>query len=513
MNPKYKQLYLSEADEKLQALNEALLILETQRQDSDAANNAMRAAHTLKSSSAVMKLDQISTLAHQMEDSFEQARSGEALLTNEDVEHLFRNTDALKEAVNAFRNDEPELDLSSYLHESKSISATELGTERVHDLRVPIEMADQLMNVTEELLVEQMHLAELLRNYDEQPDIPLNPEKLQAVAEHMSRLTSDLQYYVTDIRLIPLGQIFQRFPRMIRDLAKEKSKQVEFSMTGQDIELDRSIIDRVGEPILHLLRNAIDHGLQSVGTIKLHAQRLADVVVIDVEDNGGGINWKDVHDAAVNRGIIQREELMSMSNEEKEKLIFHPKLSTSKTVTETSGRGVGLSVVQTVMNDLGGSVSVAVPESGKGTRFRLRVPITLAIIKALLVKIRQQVFAVPFVQVDRSVRVASQQIRKALDQEIAVVQGVDIPMVRLENTFWAHEPRSEPVTPKDQELMVIVNYSEFEKIGLIVDELITEQEIVVKPLMGAIRKIGGFAGVTLLGDGKPALILDVADLI
>jgi two-component system, chemotaxis family, sensor kinase CheA len=523
MNPKYKQLYLTEADEKLQGLNQAVLALEKDKSDLEAANNAMRAAHTLKSSSAAMEQHEISTLAHTMEDFFEKARTHKTNLTEQDIDHLFQSIDGLKKAVEAFRGNKTAVSLASYISLLKGeTSAEDLGlktemkentsSEEIHEIRIPVETADQLMNVTEELLVEQMHLAEILRT-SEDAEQSVNLERLRAVAETMQRLTADLQYYVTDIRLIPLGQVFHAFPRAVRDLAKSSDKQVKLSISGQDIELDRSIIDRMGEPIMHLLRNAVDHGIAQQGTVTLRAARAADTVIVDVEDDGVGIDWSAVKDSAIARGIIKRSDVASLGEDGLEELIFHPQLSTSAQVTETSGRGVGLSVVKTVITGFGGTVSVGVPEGGQGTRFRLRVPITLAIVKALLVKVQRQVFAIPFVQVDRSVRIQTEEIKKAMDQEMVVVQGEEVALVRLSEMLGAQVAQTETLISSETELVVIVRKNEDEVLGLIVDELITEQEIVVKALTGMIRQVGGFAGVTLLGDGKPALILDVASLV
>jgi two-component system, chemotaxis family, sensor kinase CheA len=583
---KYKKLFLQEATEKIIQLNSALLALEKDSNNINKANEAMRASHTLKSSSAAMRFTHMSSLAHAMEDLFEQVRTNKHTLNSSAINTLFLCADALENATRLIQDNHKEPETKS-LEESirnisKSISNSpskeqNQGAElakRPEDIRpiesikVDVSVLDRLMNLSEELLVERMRLGEIVRTMEKEDSsgMPVwqvskseineqhqqvaypNNERIKSKSvanvklyadikqsfESFNRLLEELQYNVVESRMIPLGQLFERFPRMVRDLAQEEKKQIEFEISGQDIELDRTIIDRLGEPLVHLLRNAVDHGISAKqkGVISLKAQREQDKVIVEVTDTGTGIKWQEVVHSALTKGIIDKTKAQKYSDFkseqntpvpiELEELIFHPQLSTKQQVTETSGRGIGLSIVRSAIESLGGSVSVS--SSSSGTTFSMSLPLTLAIIQALLVKVAGQVYALPFSQIDRSVRVAKRDIKKAFDQEIAVVNNEDIPMVRLSalfnlrtqtqvsnSLFLSDEELNNPRRGHNEELMIVAKTQE-RQAGIIVDELVSEQDIVVKPLKGALKQTKGFAGITLLGDGSPALILDLSNL-
>jgi two-component system, chemotaxis family, sensor kinase CheA len=626
MNTKYKKIFFQEADEKIADLNASLLEFEKNQNNSKSVNEAMRAAHTLKSSSVAMGYEKISLLAHEMEDLFELVRQENKTLSADAVEVLFAATDALQFTLESLKSgeeagasgailervharikkirDEDEQNTKTKEQSTQDGSALDRkDTEKVvkgnieaieqsaqdgsvsgeknietanhtdesnihlksiDAIKVDIHTLDTLMNLTEELLVENMRLAEVVRTVKEDPSSPAPLELLSGSKDAFNRLVSELQYHVTQARMLPLGQVFERFPRLVRDLSKKVGKNIEFSMIGQDIELDRTVIDRLGEPLIHLVRNAVDHGVDSKGTVRIHAARMKDTVIIDVENTGKSINWKNVVNAAISRQILSAEKgkdylqkleadrtgssdeaLFRLQNKLKH-ILFHPQLSTNDTVTETSGRGVGLHIVKTVVESFGGTVSVESPVEGSndGTKFTLRLPLTLAIIQAMLVRISEQTFAIPFTQIDRTVRITAGQIKKAFDQEVAVVEEEDVPLVRLAERFQISDFRfqndektkkqtekklkkktnketevveenlkSKIINLKSSELMLITKPGAMPVAGLIVDELISEQDIVVKPLKGVLQRTKGFAGITLLGDGKPALILDVATLI
>jgi two-component system, chemotaxis family, sensor kinase CheA len=537
---KYKKLFLIEADEKINALNKALLGLEKKSRDMNLANDAMRAAHTMKSSAAAMGYIGISHLAHAMEDLFEQVRSKKHKLEPIAFEVLFGSVDALSSAVRVIKDGQPEPNMESALkrlenmqsrRETGILKPDQMPVESLEAIKVDVAVLDRLMNITEELLVEKMRLGEIVRRAEEGVGEKTTIPALKGASESFNRLLSELQFNVTQARMVPLGQIFERFPRMVRDLAKEEKKKVNFEMGGQEIELDRTIIDRLGEPLIHLLRNAVDHGILKEGKVTLIAERARDKVIIKIENEGNQIDWQKVIDAALSRGIIDKvtrdkyargiqTSEYKVLNSEIQNLIFHPQLSTKEKVTETSGRGIGLFIVKSAIEGLGGSVGIQSSE-GK-TRFMLTLPLTLAIIQALLVRVANQTFALPFSQINRSVRVPVKDIKKAFDQEVAVVEEEDIPMVRLAEVFGLAKERGvflsdEELEAKSHklkaELMVIAKKDDNRSVGFVIDEMISEQDIVVKPFKGTLKQSKGFAGVTLLGDGKPALILDVATLI
>ncbi len=313
----------------------------------------------------------------------------------------------------------------------------------IEAIKVDVVILDKLMNLTEELLVERMRLSELVRHAKEKTKEEFNKAEFEGSSEAFNRLISELQLNVTQARMVPLGQIFERFPRMVRDLSHEQNKEVDFKIDGQDIELDRTVIDRLGEPLIHLLRNAVDHGIEKTGKIQLTALRERDKVIIEVTNEGKSIDWQKVIEAAVRKGIIDKATGDKYSRNtgnwklEIGNLLY--RVSTKEKVTETSGRGVGLSIVKSVAESLGGKVMFESRE--EGTKFTLELPLTLAIIQALLVKVSDQIFALPFTQIDRSVRVSFQNIKKAFDQEVAVVEDEDIPMVRLDKLFEIERKR------------------------------------------------------------------------
>ncbi|MBI3589211.1 MAG: chemotaxis protein CheW, partial [Candidatus Liptonbacteria bacterium] len=394
----------------------------------------------------------------------------------------------------------------------------------IETIKVNVKTLGTLMNLTEELLVTQMRFKEILRRTDD--DVRrLDIRELKVIGESFGRLTSDLQYRVTQAHLVSLGQLFEQTPRIVRDLAKEQDKEIELSIIGQEIELDRIVVDRLGEPLIHLLRNAVDHGTEKKGIIILSAERLANSITITVHNDGRPIDWQRVVEVAAQKGIIDEKTRdkyardISKWKPEIEHLIYQ--VSTKKTITETSGRGVGLGIVKSVIESLGGKVTIESKDSV--TSFILTLPLTIAIVQALLSRVANQVFALPFSQVDRLVRVPFADIKKALDQEVAVIDEEDIPMIRLDRrfsierkkggVFLSDEEMKEVKYQTKAELMIITKQESASPVGIVVDEVLSEQNIVVKPLKGVLKQTKGFAGVTLLGDGRPALILDVATLV
>jgi len=542
---KYKKIFLTEGREHLQTLNNSLLKLEKKPSDIKLANELMRASHTLKSMSAAMGFNELSNLCHAMEDAFDGVRARKIRLKPETIDFLFKCLDTIETSLDTIEKDQPELvttDLVKYLHnllkkvEKRKEGEKEIGAggvelaERpetirtIEEIKVETETLDNLMNLAEELLVNKMRLAQVAdsKNYD---DLPV-------AIDVLGRLVSDLQYNVTQARMVPIGQIFERFPRMLRDLAKRQKKIVELEMEGKEIELDRTILDKIGEPLVHLLRNAVDHGIEKQGKVSLIARREKGYIIIEVANTGEPFDLEAIKQSAIKKGIITTQKAQDLSRDQIIDLIYHPRLSTSAKVTETSGRGVGLNIVKTRIESLGGTVSLETPveETGQGVKFALRLPLTLAIIQALLFKVSRQIYALPLSQIVRLVRVPAKEIKKVLDTETALVDEQNISLVRLDKLFSSlfsdvlgamrgynkierveGEERTEE--PKRTEIVIIVKKENRPVAGLVADELMTGQEIVIKPLTGILRQNKGFAGITILGDGRPALILDIATLI
>jgi two-component system chemotaxis sensor kinase CheA len=334
-------------------------------------------------------------------------------------------------------------------------------------------------------------------------------------AQNLSRTTSDLQEGVMQIRMVPISQIFNRFPRLVRDVSKDLQKKVNLNIEGEETELDKSVIDDLLDPLIHCVRNSIDHGLenpaereeagkQPEGQVNLRASNEGNMIIIEVEDDGRGIDVDSVYKKAVDRGLIHPNK--KLSDVEAFNLIFEPGFSTSKEVTNLSGRGVGLDVVKRQIEKLNGSVSVW-SEKGEGSRITIKIPLTLAIIQGLLIRIGKEVYAIPITSVIDSHRIKSEDIRMIDNYEVFNVREDVVSLMRLSRLF--HIP-----TEEDREYhYVVVVGSGDKRMGLMVDSLIGEEDVVIKPLKDKYTNSPGIAGATILGDGTVALIIDVSQLL
>jgi len=366
------------------------------------------------------------------------------------------------------------------------------------------------MNLVEELLVNKMSLDQI-KDSGKVDDLP-------GALDVLGRLVGDMQFNVTKARMVPVEQIFNRFPRMVRDLAKTENKEINFIIEGHDIELDRTLIDQIGEPIVHLLRNAIDHGIElpsvrikrkkpKVGTIKLIARREKGYAIIEIEDDGNGIDNNKLREVAIRRGLISAEEAAKLSDEALKKFLFDSRFSTAERITKVSGRGVGLDVVKTNVESLGGNIKTDYT-FGKGMKITLELPLTLAIIQAMLMNVGKEIYAVPLQSIVRTVKVKEENIKGVMGNEVAVLQDMNVPIIRLHDMF--NVPREKEIK---EDLLVIIRKGKA-LAGLAVDSIMSEQDIIIKPLRTRIMKeTKGFAGFTILGTGKVVLILDVAGLV
>lgn len=380
------------------------------------------------------------------------------------------------------------------------------NTKSTHQsVRVDLERLDKLINMVSELVINRTRLEQIA---SEQTNLELT-ETLEQVA----RTTSDLQDLVMKIRMLPLDVVFSRFPRMIRDVSVELSKDVDFVIEGKDTELDRTVIDEIGEPLIHLLRNAIDHGIETrekriengksaKGTIKLVAYQEGTKAVIKVQDDGAGISVQKVKAKAERVGINTD----GLSDDEIRALIFSSGFSTNEEVTDISGRGVGMDVVKTKISSLGGTVDV-ISEENVGSTFVIKLPLTLQIIQALLVKVGEENFAISLGFIDRVIDFNSIGIKRSNSKEVIIYRDRVIPLLRLDEYFSI-----ESNLDNSEKFVVIVKVADKE-IGLLVDSLLGQQEVVIKPLGNSLSNIKEYIGATILGNGLVTLILDVAALV
>jgi two-component system chemotaxis sensor kinase CheA len=383
-------------------------------------------------------------------------------------------------------------------------------------IRVDVERLDLLMEVVGELVIGNTRLAqlgtELDNRYDREPLVATLNETLGQVG----RLMSELQLTVMRVRMIPVERVFSKFPRLIRDLAKSLNKEIKLEIFGQDTELDKTVVEELEDPLVHLLRNAADHGVERpevregkgksrLGTIRLGAHREGNHIVISIQDDGGGIDPEKILTKARKMGIATVDG--TYSDADALQFIFHPGFSTAEKVTDVSGRGVGMDVVNQNIRKIKGSIQV-VSKVGEGSTFIIKLPLTLAITKALLIKAGGDFFAIPLDAVKESIRVANSDIKTVNQREVIQLRDRVVPLFRLTHAFGMRpEPRASRYSP------VVIVGSDSKQIGLVVDSLEGEQDVVIKSMGDYLGEIRGVAGATILGDGRVALILDIATLI
>ena len=398
-------------------------------------------------------------------------------------------------------------------HPASEANGQSNGKQQVSSktVRVNIDRLDTLMNLVSELIIVKTQLEGLNVNVQD------SSSNYNDSVEYLERVTTSLHDAVMKVRMVPVETVFNRFPRLIRDLSRKLSKDIELVMLGEETELDRTVIDEIGDPLIHLLRNAADHGLETTeermaigkpkkGTIKLEAYQDGNSVVIEVQDDGKGIDVNKTRVKAIQKGTVTKEEASTMSDQEIVELLFRPSFSTSEEITDLSGRGVGLDVVKSKITALGGHVEVQT-EINKGSIFRIRLPLTLAIIQALMINIGTEKYAIPLNNIQNIEDVRKEDIKLVQKQEVIVVRDEIIPIIRLHRVLGLPEQ-------EDKELMmgVIVKKGE-RQVGFIIDSLIGQQEIVIKSLGKYLSGIDIIAGATILGNGEVALILDINSLI
>ncbi len=374
-------------------------------------------------------------------------------------------------------------------------------------VRVDIDRLDNLMNLVSELIIIKTRLEDIegTEQYSNSSE----------AIEYLERITTSLHDAVMKVRMVPVEMVFNRFPRMIRDLARELDKKITLNMYGQETEVDRTVIDEIGDPLIHLLRNSADHGIESTdqrlannksehGTINLKAYHDGNNVVIEVQDDGAGIDVEKVRQKAIVKGVVDPEMAKALSDKEVIDFLFQASFSTADKVTDVSGRGVGLDVVKTKIEDLGGIVEVET-KKGKGSKFIIRLPLTLAIIQALMVILEKEKYAIPLSSIKEIINIKPKEVRLVQNKEVILLRDTVIPLIRLDKVLDV--PKTES---KEQKQLTIVIVRKGDKLtGFVVDSLLGQQEIVIKSLGKHLTGISEIAGATILGDGQVALILDV----
>lgn len=671
----YMDMFLDESHEHLQSLNDGLLSLEDNMEDTSVVNEIFRNAHTLKGMSATMGYNKIAELTHEMEDVLDLIRKEQLKLNEDIIDTLFKCVDSLGQMIDSVGNGESEdvVDVSDLVKKLSSISkpdkagaaapaapaaadakasaaaptielsdvdkdvikqAAETGLQAIHikvtladtcllksarsymvmnaldelgdviksvpsaedleqekfdhsfdvvlitaseekavqdavnsiseiskvetnviklgeekkaapaaptakaaapapvkkaaapapakkaaapakkvhhsqSVRVDIEKLDTLMNLMGELVINKVRLEQIGQTH--------RLADLTETLEQMDRVTTDLQNIVMKVRMVPVSSVFNRFPRMVRDIAKELNKEINLTIEGEETELDRTVIDEIGDPIMHLLRNSCDHGVEEpdereakgkprAGEVGLIARHEGNNVVIMVTDDGAGIDAAKIRAKAVEKGMVTQEEADKMDDAEAVRLIFLPGFSTADHISDISGRGVGMDVVRSKIEALSGHVDVET-KIDEGSVFKIKLPLTLAIIQAMLVKVQEEMYAIPLGSIDSTINIQEDEIKTVQNKEVIVLRGEIIPIIRMEKMLQV------PHVKDSDETFVVVVHTGDAKAGIVVDNLIGQQEIVIKTLGSLFTGLKMFSGATVLGDGRVALILDVATMM
>jgi two-component system, chemotaxis family, sensor kinase CheA len=545
--------FRDEAEELLQQIDADLLRLEehaeTGHVDPELINSLFRALHTIKGNSGMLGFVDVTDVAHKLETFCDLLRKEHMPLSAAGVDTLFAGRDlltALLESalagsarpkgvddyvaqldrlVGAYAEvalfDEPVRPLQSEAFVEVEKELTPDGTaERLRGfthqtIRVDIQRLDALLNLVGELVINRTRISDIATTLQHTlKNAPLTKELAESAAL-LARTTNEIQESIMKVRMVPIGQVFDRFPRLVRDVAKARGKEVQLSISGAETDLDKTIVDEVGEPLMHMLRNSIDHGIEApevrerrgkprVGTISLDAYHEGNQVIIEIADDGAGIDLERVRARGIRQGLIHADD--RLSDRELIELIFTPGFSTAEVVSDVSGRGVGMDVVKKNITRLKGVFDVdSVP--GEGTRFTIKLPLTLAIIQALLVRVVNELYAIPLDSVIESQRVEIADVHTVHGSEVITLRGQVVPLVRIAD-FFALGGRRDP-----EKIMTVIVGLQGRQVGLVVDSFEGEQEIVIKPLSDVVGRIPGISGATILGNGSISLIIDVHSLV
>ena len=541
-----KETFLDAAQQHLRTMESCLAKVRQEGWNSELVNTLFRLIHSLKNSADYMGFDRIKNLAREEEGLLEKIKK-KKISPSEELTSLFISSynvfTKLIDNVKAER--EEDIDISSLLNKIKqaaqeaSLSTTEVRSElsrslekekvekgpRSHEktltektIRVEEAKLDLLMNLVSELIINRGAFFNISQKLNTEYKIPEVSAELKTSAQMLRRISTDLQLLATDLHMRPIKNLFNKFPRLVRNLSQERSKKIALKISGEETKLDKMVIEEIGDPLIHLIRNAVDHGIETpeerikkgkepVGTINLSASQEGDSVVIKIEDDGRGMDFELIRQTAVEKGIIDEDRAKLLSERESLDLIFLPGFSTAKKVTDISGRGVGMDVVKSNIKKLKGEIDIET-QIDIGTTFTIKLPLTLAIINALLIEECEQMFALPMDSIIEILEISSGQIKRILRKQSIVLRGNILGIVKLSDLLGIHGKER-----KDGQARIVVIQGNGKRIGLIVDELYKQEEIVIKPLEGCVDNIQGIAGATILGDGRVILILDTQELI
>ncbi|WDJ04491.1 chemotaxis protein CheA [Xanthomonas campestris] len=534
--------FIVEAQEILDRLGEQLVSLEQAPDEADQLNAVFRGFHTLKGGAGFLAIKPMVELCHAAEETLGMARSGQAVLQAHHFDAAQQSLDYLQAMLDAMGSGETvprapaaliaQFDAKSGPPAVKAVPKAAVAAVPAHDdghaaaapgakaapkaakgaeaeqtVRVDTKRLDAIVNLIGELVLSRNRLKTLRTR--------LRDEELDRAVSVLDIATARLQTAVMRTRMQPVSKVFSRFPKVARDVARTLSKEVELELIGAETELDRNLVEALADPLVHLVRNAIDHGIESPalreatgkprsGHVRLSAQQEGDYVSIEIQDDGAGIDPERLREIARNKGLIDAEAAARLSTDECLHLIFMPGFSTKVEVTDISGRGVGMDVVQSRIRELSGQIQIQ-SELGRGSRFMIRVPLTLAILPTLLVQAGEAVYALPLARVVEVLHAPQTSLGWFDGRAVLDRRSHTLPLIDLRR--WLGVPAEQPPL-----LTVVLLQAGETRFGLVVDQVRGREEVVIKPLPRALRGLPGYAGATLIGDGRMALILDVDGL-
>ncbi|MEW6507424.1 MAG: chemotaxis protein CheA [Bacteroidota bacterium] len=565
IDPEMKEIvdsFLLETKEILEKLDVDLMLLEKSPDDVDLLNKIFRSFHTIKGTSGFLGLEKLPEVTHKCEDILNKLRKSEVKLNTSLMDGIILGYDTIKSLLRKIeeeKNEEVEVDnvistlidllaninndgLSETIQmneivenqqsdsdgEEKMLSeavketAVKTNTSEIkkteNTIRVDVDRLDALLNIASEIVLGRNRLSQLNSQYSLENEGSQFAKDLGDATKQIDLMTSELQLVVMKLRMIKIGKVFNRFPRVVRDMCKDLNKEVDLIINGEETEVDKNLIEEINDPLVHLIRNSIDHGVEPPavreakgkrrkGTVVLSAEHEGNNIAIKVTDDGKGIDPEMIKEKAIAKGFISREKAKELSKQEAYNLIFHPGFSTAEVVTNVSGRGVGMDVVKTNVAKLRGTIAIE-SELGIGTTMILRLPLTLAIISGMIVKSHQQAFVIPLHSVIEVLRVSTDDIKTVKGKEVINLRDTILPVVSLDQLI-SHNGNGH----NDFKWQYIVEVGIAEKrFGIKVDELVGQQEVVIKSLGEYLGKIEGIAGSSIMGDGTVIIILDINEL-
>ena len=530
----YREMFMAEALEYYDSMSRHLSELERNTDAGPALNELFRLMHNLKANARAMGFTDLGEVAHHLETLFGLIRDKQREFGGLLAKVVFMGVDALGTMIRAVGASQPLPEATALLEnldrlvrgevpiideEEEAESEEEAGKKmELSDLvYIQVKKLDKLLNLVGELVIDRDRVMTLAQE--------LGNPALLATAQHLFRISDDLQYSVMDARLVGVGVLLNKFPRVVRDVATAENKEVELVLSGQDVQIDRNILQIITDALLHLVRNAVSHGLETpeqrqkagkpvVGHLTLSALTEREDVLIQVRDDGRGINTEAVRKKAVERGLVSTAEAPRLDEQQVWALLFEPGFSMAEKITDISGRGVGLDVVKLALDSLGGQLRVE-SEMGVGTTFTLVLPTSIAVKGALLVEVEDRPYAVPLMHTDTVLALHPGQLSLVGGLLVTHFQEQAVPLVHLRQLLYDEGDEPLPLASKDDlhgtQQVLVVNYNN-RRLGLIVDRFIRQQNIVIKPLSKPLDTIDLFGGVTLLGSGQVCLVLDVPAL-